>query len=409
MFYSTMKNPLLRHRRGAFTLVELLVVIAIISLLAALLMPALQQGEARAKRIGCVSDLREIGLANHLFANDHTGKFPTQVSTNDGGSLEFVTAGEAVQNSFYFSYQLLLPLIGSLTTPRLAACPSDLQRWAATNFTQFNNWNVSYAIGVKADPGSPGAILAADRNFPSYKTAAYTPNPTIGIIGNPVLAQWGTDLHIGKGNVLFADDHVEESYNAIIPSEETVDNFLFYPDVIGSLGSTFGGGSGGSPAEGGSPGSPVQSTPYTGPRVSPYLQNSFPLQPGNPSTYSQPTAPSTPATLRPAMQPAGQMLPSFNRHPVVATAPLSAPMVTIPTSNPVARETRVVTNLPAVDIIATNTDSVVLSPANQKVVHYLRCFFGWLFLILLLLLLFELSRRFRRAKEKASRNRRRPK
>ena len=394
---------------GAFTLVELLVVIAIIGILAALLMPALQQGKARAMRIGCVSDLREIGLADHLFANDHAGKFPTQVSTNDGGSLEIVTAGEATPNPFYYSYQLLLPLTGSLVTPRLAVCPSDLQRWAATNFTQFNNWNVSYAIGVKADYGTPAGILAADRNFPAYRTSAYTPNPTIGIIGNPILSVWGIDLHNGRGNVLFADDHVEESYNAIIASEETVDNFLFYPDVIGSPNSgSPSGGSGGSPSPSHYGSSPVESTPYTGPPVSSYLQSSFPLQSGNPKPYSPSATTTTPTAPRPVMQPANQTFPSLASHPPVAVIPVSAPMI-IPTSNIVARKAPVVTNLPAVDIIATNTDTVDLSPANQKVAHYLHCFFGWLFLILILLVVFELSRRFRRAKEKASRNRRRPK
>src|ERR1017187_7735523 len=95
------------RKEGAFTLVEMLVVIAIIGILAALLLPVLGQAKARAKRIECVSNLREIGLACHLFANDHNGNFPVEVSTNDGGSREFVTAGYQIFNQrFYFSYQL---------------------------------------------------------------------------------------------------------------------------------------------------------------------------------------------------------------------------------------------------------------------------------------------------------------
>src|SRR6185437_5098530 len=100
-----MKNPLSQRGTGAFTLVELLTVIAIIGILTALLMPALEKSKARARRIQCVSNLREIGLATHLLANDHGGKFPTQVSTHDGGSLEFVTAGYQIARPqhFYFS------------------------------------------------------------------------------------------------------------------------------------------------------------------------------------------------------------------------------------------------------------------------------------------------------------------
>ena len=114
----------MKGRFGAFTLVELLVVIAIIGILAALLLPVLSQAKARARRIECVSDLKEIGLASHIFANDHGGRYATQVSTNDGGSLEYVTAGYQTVNSFfYLSFQHFRPLAGSLATPKLLACP----------------------------------------------------------------------------------------------------------------------------------------------------------------------------------------------------------------------------------------------------------------------------------------------
>jgi prepilin-type N-terminal cleavage/methylation domain-containing protein len=146
----TTPNPC--HKQEAFTLVELLVVIAIIGLLAALLLPVLQQGKVRALRIVCENNLREIGLAHHLFANDHGGKFPTQVSTNDAGSMEYVSAGQQIPGNFYFSYKLFLPLANSLGTPQQLYCPADLERWASTNFNRFNNWNLSYAIGVGSDP-----------------------------------------------------------------------------------------------------------------------------------------------------------------------------------------------------------------------------------------------------------------
>ncbi|MGA2871902.1 MAG: hypothetical protein ABSF34_22415, partial [Verrucomicrobiota bacterium] len=79
-----------------------LTVIAIIGILAALLMPALEQGQARATRMVCVNNLKEIGLASHLFANDHGGKFSMQVSIDDGGSLEYVAAGHATPDTILF-------------------------------------------------------------------------------------------------------------------------------------------------------------------------------------------------------------------------------------------------------------------------------------------------------------------
>ncbi|MDW8344970.1 MAG: DUF1559 domain-containing protein [Verrucomicrobiae bacterium] len=71
----------------AFTLIELLVTIGIVALLGALLLPALRQARYAAQRGICTSNLRQLGLATHMYVDDFGKFFPYQVSLNGGADM----------------------------------------------------------------------------------------------------------------------------------------------------------------------------------------------------------------------------------------------------------------------------------------------------------------------------------
>jgi len=190
----------------AFTLVELLCVIAIIGILAALVLPAISKSGAQAKRAQCVNHLRQVGLAFHNFAHDHNNKFPMALSRASGGSLEFAQNAYRMNGDFYFGFRHFQALSNELTTPELLICRTDT-RLAARSFSEFSNENVSYFVCVSSTIDQPMSVLAGDRNV---RIVGGDTGKTLLKMAPGQYLWWTAELHQFKGNLLFADGHVEQ-------------------------------------------------------------------------------------------------------------------------------------------------------------------------------------------------------
>ena len=217
----------LHSRRTGFTLVELLVVIGIIALLIAMLLPALARAREQAKTVQCLSNLRQLAVAAHLYAHAHKGSLPIAQyqASNPPWAFHYFwdftlkkhlpTGQDSVEPG------LLWP---KATEARVQQCPSYEGR--STSFKELDpytgyNYNVSYLghgqgeavvapakiaqvrqASATAMFGDGQWMLGANKFMRSPKT-----HP-----GDTLLARYaGTQgfRHRDRTNVAFVDGHAE--------------------------------------------------------------------------------------------------------------------------------------------------------------------------------------------------------
>ena len=201
-----MKELSCRRAAKALTLVEVLVLIAVVGIFLMLLLPATTSRSRRPYVVRCLNNLKQIGLALHMFADDNNGRFPSQVSTTNGGSMEFILSNSPAL--------LFRPLSNYLSRSWSGwRCPADPSKQSLATNSVLADRNVSYFISVDATQALTNAIHAGDRNL---EVAGQPVAPGLFTLTTNTAVGWTREMHkvhlnslwLGCGNLLFADGYV---------------------------------------------------------------------------------------------------------------------------------------------------------------------------------------------------------
>ena len=170
---------------AGFTLIELLVVIAIIAVLIALLLPAVQSAREAARRIQCVNNLKQLGLAAHNY-HSINDTFPPAVFAYGSGEINLwgQTARliphleqQGLFNSINFSLTISDPGVATVVKTHVAGfiCPSDFDQMTdSSNSNDFVGYGrINYEANAGNDTGTLNASLTIETNngvFIAFKT-----------------------------------------------------------------------------------------------------------------------------------------------------------------------------------------------------------------------------------------------
>jgi prepilin-type processing-associated H-X9-DG protein len=184
------------NRWRGFTLIELLFMIVVIAILIAIFLPQLNR--RRVSRLGCVNNLKQIGLSFRIWVQDAGDRFPMKVFVQEGGAKELIETG-AVWSAF-------LVMSNELSTPKVLVCPQDRARTSAASWKSLNNSNVSYFVCLEADESNPQMFLSGDDNLAIGGAPAKS-----GLLALPTNSpvSWMPNRHKGAGNIGLADGSVQ--------------------------------------------------------------------------------------------------------------------------------------------------------------------------------------------------------
>ena len=186
------------HHRRASTMTDVLIVVATLVLLGVVFLPVISRSKTPSKRIACVSQLKQIGLAFRIWSSDYDDHFPWMISTN-GGSLAFT------QSTNVFLH--FRAASNELCTPYVLHCPSDAGKMRTYDFNIFDNRYLSYFVGLDADEGKLQSILSGDRNLTTNGVALG--NGVFTLTTNNALG-WTAAIHQQAGNILLSDGSVAQ-------------------------------------------------------------------------------------------------------------------------------------------------------------------------------------------------------
>jgi hypothetical protein len=204
---------------SAFTIIETLVVIVVLAVLISMLLPP-RRVHSSLNRISCVNNLKEIGTAYRLWAENNGDLVPPQQIVKKGGWADLLT--NADQGAIcWTNYALMANDMGQ--SPKLVICPADERKYSFSFTNGFDNTHVSYFVGVSANDEFPRSTLGGDRNLgpgtiPS-RDYGYSPkngkgNDVAVPISGPV--SWSLKMHsaanpAGSGNILLGDGSAQQA------------------------------------------------------------------------------------------------------------------------------------------------------------------------------------------------------